>query len=378
MLNWTLTHDTIEKNELDKLSKFIKSTDKLTYGEQTELFEKNFSDWNQTKYSLMVNSGSSANLVMAIALKKFLNKDRIKIGISSLTWSTSVSPFSLLGYDIYFYDSQINNFGINKKDLIDSITNQKIDAILITHILGFPSVDEEIVRLAKNYGVIILEDCCEALGATVKNKKVGNFGIMSSYSFFYSHHMSTIEGGMFCTNNKKLFDLSKLIRSHGLSRELEPKTKDINWKKRFYFIEEGLNLRPTELNAFIGNLQLKKIDKLINERNNNFSYFISKLPNNYINNFDQVGISSFSLPLISKNRETFSKTLTILEKNKIEYRPLIAGNLLNHPLTKKFKYKKLSSNFKNSDLIDKFGIYIGNGSHVNKNKIDNLIKALHE
>ena len=163
MLNWTLTHDTIEKNELDKLSKFIKSTDKLTYGKQTELFEKNFSNWNQTKYSLMVNSGSSANLVMAIALKKFLNKDRIKIGISSLTWSTSVSPFSLLGYDIYFYDSQINNFGINKKDLIDSITNQKIDAILITHILGFPSVDEEIVRLAKNYGVIILEECCEAL-----------------------------------------------------------------------------------------------------------------------------------------------------------------------------------------------------------------------
>ena len=193
---------------------------------------------------------------MAIALKKFLNKDRIKIGISSLTWSTSVSPFSLLGYDIYFYDSQINNFGINKKDLIDSITNQKIDAILITHILGFPSVDEEIVRLAKNYGVIILEDCCEALGATVKNKKVGNFGIMSSYSFFYSHHMSTIEGGMFCTNNKKLFDLSKLIRSHGLSRELSLKQK-ILIEKRFYFIEEGLNLRPTELNAFLGNLQLK-------------------------------------------------------------------------------------------------------------------------
>ncbi len=374
-MNWELTNDTIEKFEIKKLSNFLLSTKKLTYGKQTELFENKFSKWNNTKYSLMVNSGSSANLVMAIALKKFLKKEKIRIGISTLTWSTSLTPFSLLGYEIFLYDSQNTNLGINKEDLMDSIRKKRIDAILITHILGFPSVDKEIIAAAKKFGVVILEDCCEALGANVDGKKVGNFGLMSSYSFFYSHHMSTIEGGMFCTNNKSLLNLAKLIRSHGLSRELE-KNNNENWKKRFYFIEEGLNLRPTELNAFMGLQQLKKIDKLIVERNKNLNVFLSNLSKNYIKEFNTNGVSSFALPIISKNKKIFQNTLNILDKNNVEYRPLIAGNLANHPLAKKIKYKKLSNSFKNSDFIDKYGIYIGNGSHVNQKKIQSLLSKL--
>lgn len=377
-MSWSLTNDTITKTEISKLASFIKTAEKLTYGDKTLEFENKFSKWNNSKYSVMVNSGSSANLIMAIALKKYLKKEKIRIGISSLTWSTSVTPFSLLGYEVYFYDSQLSNLGINRNDLISSIKNKKVDAILITHILGFPSVDKEIISLAKKNNIVILEDCCEALGAKVSQKKVGNFGMMSSFSFFYSHHMSTIEGGMICTNNKFIYELSKLIRSHGLSRELDNSQKETHWKKRFYFIEEGLNLRPTELNAYLGILQLEKMNKMIEKRNHNLKYYLENLPSGYYNNFKLDGVSNFSLPLIAKNKVIFKDTLNKLDKLKVEYRPLIAGNLLNHPLASKIKYKKLSKNFKNSELIDKCGIYLGNGSHVNKSIINNLFSELNK
>ena len=243
---------------------------------------------------------------------------------------------------------------------------------MTTHILGFHLLIR-IISLAKN-NIVILEDCCEALGAKVLQKS-WKFWNDVFFSFFYSHHMSTIEGGMICTNNKFIYELSKLIRSHGLSRELDNSQKETHWKKRFYFIEEGLNLRPTELNAYLGILQLEKMNKMIEKRNHNLKYYLESLPSGYYNNFKLDGVSNFSLPLIAKNKVIFKDTLNKLDELKVEYRPLIAGNLLNHPLANKIKYKKLSKNFKNSEL-QIMVTYLGNGSYVNKSKINNLFSEL--
>ena len=225
MKKYNLVTDTISKKELFKLSKWIRSAKKLTMGNLCIKFEKKFSSFIQRKYSIFVNIGSSANLLMAKSLLE-ANYLRNKIIIApALSWSTTIMPFEQLGYDIKLCDCDPNNLGLDIKHLEKLCKKYKPSIIILVHVLGHANNMKKILQICKKYKIILLEDACEALGSKFKNINLGNFGLMSSYSFYYGHHMSTIEGGMVCTNDKKLNNILLSIRSHGWIRNYENRDK---------------------------------------------------------------------------------------------------------------------------------------------------------
>lgn len=379
---WKLQENALTKKDLKSLSNYILKTKKLTQGNEVEKFEKQFSKWNKSKYSVLVNSGSSANLLIINAAKELYKwKNGDEIIVPSLTWPTTVNPVFQSNLKPVFIDTNFEDLSLNYDELKKKINN-KTRAIFLAHILGFPANIKKIKKIIKGKNIKILEDCCESTGAKIGKQKVGNFGIAGSFSFYWGHHMTTIEGGMICTNNLKLFNLIKMKRSHGFARELNKK-KHSQLKKKFsnidfnfLFLTDGYNLRSTNLNAFLGIRQLKKLNTFIIKRNKNYKKYINcldKYKNNFfiINNENSNSISSFALPFIFKEKKFLVKFKELLTKNKIEFRSLITGDLTKQPYL--FKYNK--KNF-NAEIIHEKGIYIGNNQFVNKNNFLTLDKIL--
>ena len=230
---WKLQENALSKNDLKALSNYIFTSPRLTQGKEVEKFEKLFSNWNKSKYSIFVNSGSSANLLIVSTAKelyKWNNDDEIIV--PSLTWPTTVNPVIQLGLKPVFIDTNFEDLSIDYKELKKKV-NKKTRAIFLAHILGFPSNIRKIKKIIKGKNIKILEDCCESIGAKVNGKKIGNFGSAGSFSFYWGHHMTTIEGGMVVTNDFKFYNLCKMKRSHGFAREIkrkENKKKKINIK----------------------------------------------------------------------------------------------------------------------------------------------------
>ena len=272
---WKLQNNPFTKKDLLKYSKYLINSKKLTQGEMVKYFEKQFSSWNKSKYSIYVNSGSSANLITVFAAKEYFGwKDGDEIIVPSLTWPTTVTPVLQAGLKPKFIDCNLEDLSISYNNL-KNVLSKKTKAIFIAHILGYPANIKKIKKIIGNKKIIILEDCCESIGAKINNKKIGNFGLAGTFSFYWGHHMTTIEGGMITTNSRKFYELCMLKRSHGFARDLDKKKlnlvsrkyKDID--KNFLFLTDGFNVRSTNFNAFIGNHQLKKLNKYINIRNNN-------------------------------------------------------------------------------------------------------------
>ena len=373
---WKLQENALSKVDLKALSKYILRTPQLTQGKEVEKFEKLFSKWNKSEYSVLVNSGSSANLIIISAAKEFFNWNKNdEIIVPSLTWPTTVNPVLQLGLKPVFIDTNFDDLSINYEELKKKI-NKNTKGIFLAHILGFPSNIKKIKSIIKGKNIKIFEDCCESIGAKIGKKNVGNFGLAGSYSFYWGHHMSTIEGGMIVTNNLKFYNLCKMKRSHGFARELDKKNhktikekyKNIDFK--FLFLTDGFNLRSTNLNAFLGIRQLKLLNKFIRIRNNNYRFFY-KIIKKYEKNFHLIkfrninSISSFSFPLIFNDIKNLNKFRKLLMQNKIEFRPIISGDLTKQPYLEKFKFK----NNYFSQIIHSNGIYIGNNQFVNKKKI---------
>ena len=309
---WKLQENALTKNDLKGLSKYILKTKKLTQGKEVVKFESQFSKWNKSKYSIFVNSGSSANLLIVTAAKELFKwKNNDEIIVPSLTWPTTVNPVMQAGLKPVFVDTNFEDLSINYEDLKKKI-NKKTRGIFLAHILGFPSNINKVKKIIKGKKIRIFEDCCESYGAKIKNKKIGNFGTAASYSFYWAHHMTTIEGGMITTNNFDFYNLCRIKRSHGFARDLDKslhkkikkKYRDINFN--FLFLTDGFNLRSTNLNAFLGIRQLKKLNSFIKMRNTNYKKFINCLKP-YKNNFhlvkynDYNSMSSFALPFIFKH-----------------------------------------------------------------------------
>jgi CDP-6-deoxy-D-xylo-4-hexulose-3-dehydrase len=272
-------------------------------------------------------------------------------------------------------DVNLNDFSFDYKKLKSSITN-KTKAIFVAHLIGFPSEILRIKKIIKNKKILILEDCCESQGAKINNTKVGNFGLAGSFSFYWGHHMSTIEGGMITTNNREFYNLCLLKRSHGLAREL-PINEQSKYKKKyakkefkFLFLRDGFNLRSTEINAFLGLNMIRKIDNWIKIRNDNYKIFINILMKHEKEFLIPLkkGISSFVLPFLMKGKNKKNKLEKFLNQNNIETRPFIAGNLLRQPFLEKIKSKK----HVNADFIDYNSFYIGNNQFVNKLRLKKL------
>ena len=365
---------TFNEKEVYEATKIMASTN-VTMGKRVKKFEKEYSDINYSKFSLMCNSGSSANLLMLSSLTSKMNKFDIKKGdeiiVPSLSWSTTVWPIIQCGLVPVFVDCDPITYNLDIIKLKKSIS-KKTKGILLVHVYGNPCEMDEIIKICKKKKLILLEDCCESMGAKYKNKKVGNFGILSSFSLYFSHHITSLEGGICCTNNKNIIENLRIQRAHGWSRETENKLKFIkkypDLDPRFIFVDLGYNLRPTEVQGAIASIQLKKLKKIIKKRRFNYITYLKYLK---LLDGDKIFIQKeskysnaswfgFAFTLNISKYPTLKRDniVKFLKKNNIESRPIIAGNIAKHPVMKNYKFIT-RSNLNNSNFIMNNGIGLG-------------------
>jgi CDP-6-deoxy-D-xylo-4-hexulose-3-dehydrase len=328
----------------------------------------------------MVNSGSSANLVaLSILTNQGIGKKRIQkkdeIITPAVTWATTVYPIINVGAKPVFVDVEKETYNIDP-DKIEKAITTRTKAIFIVHLLGNPCNMEKIQKIAKKYDLQIIEDSCEAHGAEFNGKKVGTFGILSTFSFFASHHITTMEGGMIATNDEKVYELGKAIRTFGWSRELKNKEvlkkNNPNIDSRFLFVNTGYNLRPTELQGAFGIHQIGKLDKLVKIKIANSKYW-----NNGLKKYEKFLIlptinkkyknTFLSYPITIRKNIFFTKNelVEFLEENGIETRPVMAGNMVEQPVTKMFDYKVVGK-LKNSEFIMRNSFLIGNHQGIKR------------
>lgn len=374
-----LANDTIDYNDIENLILWLKTNPKLTQGELTKTFEKQWSEWLGCKYSVYVNSGSSANLA-AIYTSILYKTNSRSIIAPAVSWATTVSPSLQLNLNIVLCDCDPDNLGLNIKHLKELVHTNKPDILILVHVLGIPNDIRSIVDICNNNNILLIEDCCEAVGSSIDNIRVGNFGQMSTFSFYYGHHISTIEGGMVCTNNEDIYDTLCSIRSHGWDRDLSTKKKqklrtewDVDEFNALYtFYDPGFNIRSTDLQAFIGLQQLAKLDNIIAKRNENYKRYLDLIdqkiwkPKAPPNSF----VSSFNFPIIHKKKNTITKKLT---QSNIECRPLICGSIGLQP----FWIKKYGvCNLSNADCIHKNGLYVPNNHRITKQEIEKICNII--
>ena len=366
-----------------KLAKFVLTSDKFTQGKQVEKFEQKWSEWLGCKHSLFVTSGSTANfLLIASVMEKYGLKPGDKVILPACTWVTNINPIFQLGLQPIFCDVNLKNysFDINNLKRI-SEKHSDIKMIFVTHLLGIPADVESYQHIFPN--AIILDDVCESHGCTdYYGNKVGSKSLGATFSFYFGHHMSTIEGGMISTNDSDLYDLMKMKRSHGLARVSDNFDSYINKnpeiEKTFLFVTDGYNFRNTELAAVLGLSQLKRLNKFIGIRRNNYFKFLSVVYEN--KNFHplqpSLGNSCFCFPFICKTKEIKNKLISLLKKYKIEYRPIVGGNLLKQP----YLNYQIDSNIGvlNADIIHENGVYIGNNQFVSNSDMKLLARIIEE
>ena len=385
-IQFPLMRNNILKNDFNVLIKFLKKKPILTQNKNVKNFEEKWSKWLGVKYSVFVNSGSSANLLQIQLLKMQYPKGG-EVIVPPFTWSSDISSLLHCGFTPVFADIDLDTLGLNT-DLIISKINKNTKAIFLSYIQGFNCLTEKLLKVLKKKKIHLIEDVCESHGAKFKNKKLGSFGWTSSFSFYYAHHMSTIEGGMICTDDKKTYHNLLMLRSHGMVREVKDnkfqkyiknKYKDLN--TQFIFKFPAYNVRNTEIGGVLGLEQIKRLDKNIAKRNKNFEYFINRLDKNiFFTNFDLTGHSNYAFNVIlkNKNHKLMNKILKNLEKEGIEFRRGSAGggNQLRQPYLKDFVSKKDIKELKNTEHIHFFSFYIGNYPELTSKKIDKIVKTL--
>lgn len=329
-----------EKKTKAALAKFIISAQQLSFGTQCLIFEKAFARYQKRKECVFVNSGSSANLALLQAL---LNLGKLKkgdkIGFSALTWSTNAMPIIQLGLDAIPVDIELDTLNVSSSKLADKLKKYPdMKCLFLTNLLGFCDDIDEIKKICKEKNIILLEDNCESLGTVYKGKKLGNFGLASTFSFYVGHHMSTVEGGAVCTDNKELAVMLRIVRAHGWDRNLDFNgQKEIRRKfkvnstfySRYTFYDLGYNLRPTEINGFIGNTQLAYIDRILQKRNRNYFSFMKTLSDRLDSYYPIKSthidfLSNFAVPVICRSRKIRDELVRRCE-GKVEIRPVVSG-----------------------------------------------------
>tara|TARA_B100000315_G_scaffold139369_1_gene128444 strand:+ start:352 stop:1596 length:1245 start_codon:yes stop_codon:yes gene_type:complete len=356
----------------------------VTMSKVTKKFEKIFSKKIKVPYSLMVNSGSSANFLAFQCLINPYRKKRLKKGdevlIPSICWPTSFWPIIQSGLKPIFVDVDRENFNIDLEDLEKKIS-KKTKALMLIHVLGNSTNMEKLVKILKKRRIILIEDTCESIGAKYKKKFLGTFGSFSTFSFYYSHQISSIEGGMICCKNKQDEGIIKALRSHGWSKDqgkLVKKFEKIN--KNYLFINSGFNLRPTDIQAAIGLSQFKSLNNFIKVRKINRKIIIKKIISDkrwknqvsFLEKNDNVEPSWFGLIMLLNKKLKNKKKLILdkLDKLGIENRPIISGNFLKQPALRKYKISQKSRNFPNASYVHEYGFFVGL-----KNKIMSSIEA---
>jgi CDP-6-deoxy-D-xylo-4-hexulose-3-dehydrase len=382
-----LMNDNIDREDINSVIDFLsqEKIPKLTNGPKVIEFENAWGEWLGTKYNLFVNSGASANELTMLALAHIVGEGEIIV--PPLTWISDISSVLFAGHKLVFVDVNLTNLSFDIEKLKSAI-NPNTKAIFLTHVLGINALTKELIDICQSQNILLIEDVCESHGTTYKDKKVGNVGFASNFSFYFAHHMSTIEGGMISTNNYQFYQVCRALRSHGMTREMT----DVSMRQQiidsnpdlnpdFIFLRPAHNFRSTEINAVIGLSQLKKLDAKNQERRENFDLFISNLnPDKYHVAINKEGNCNYAFIVILKNadmekRNSLENNLII---NGIEFRRGLSGggNQMRQPYFKNV-YKDFSD-FPIIEHIHNYSWYIGNYPGLNKEKIIKLLEVLNQ
>ena len=379
-----LVNDTINKDDIKALVEWLSQDEipKLTKGDLTVELEKKWSQFIGSKYSVYVNSGSSA-ILLSLAAFLYSNKIRNKkIVVPSLSWATDVSSPMLLGMEPIMCDCNLEDLSCDLEKLEDIFKKESPSSFILVSPLGLVPNMEKVVELCDKYDVTLFEDVCESMGSKYNNKFLGSFGFSSFFSLYFGHHLSTIEGGFINTDDEDFYHLLLMMRSHGWDRdlpkekqeELRDKYKVDDFSALYNFYVPGFNLRATDLQAFIG---LRAIDKLIdysNKRNKNFIIYRNQIKSNILDlKFNHnYYVSNFAYPIVNKNKDLIIKEL---KDNNIEVRPLIAGNMANKPM---WLNENKKEEMVNCELIDEYGFYVPNHQDLTEQEIYKIISIINK
>jgi len=384
-LNWPLMENNITKEDLDVLIKFLKDSPRLTQSSNVEAFEKEWSEWLGVRYSVYVNSGASANLITMAALKHLYGGGEIIV--PPLTWVSDIASVIQNGFTPVFVDIKPQNLCMDDEQVIAKLS-EKTKAVFITHVQGFNGLTDRLLNALEERGIFLIEDVCESHGATFKGKKLGSFGLISNFSFYFAHHMSTIEGGMVCTSNETIYEMVRMLRSHGMVREAtndEIKQEYIlgypELSPDFIFAYPAYNVRNTEIGAVLGRSQLKRLDENNAKRRKNFELFLKNLDTNkYRTDFNLEGSCNYAFNLVLKEpdpefRDTVEKAM---RKAGVEFRRGSSGggNQLRQPYLRKIIPDKEYEKYPEVEHIHFFGYYIGNYPDLKDRRILELCSLL--
>lgn len=377
-----LVSDTIDKHDINSLIEWLSQDEipRLTKGDLTVELENKWASKIGTKYSVFVNSGSSSILLTLAALKHNNRLKNNKVVVPSLSWATDLSSPILLGLEPILCDCNLKDLSCDLDHLEELFQKESPSALILVSVLGLVPDMDRVVELCKKYDVILLEDVCESMGSKYKEKYLGTFGLASFFSMYFGHHLSTIEGGFINTDDEEFYYTLLMMRSHGWARDL-PLHKQNEYKEKYNltdfdnlytFYLPGMNLRSTDLQAYIGLRAIDKLDNYSKIRNSNFNYYLSNIKNNELDltPHSDSFVSNFAIPILSKNKNSIVQNLI---ENNIECRPLIAGNLANKP----FWYENFNKpKLKNCELLDQYGFYIPNHQDLTNDNLNQIIKII--
>jgi len=385
-LDWPLMRNNITRDDLNEVIRFLNQDNPiLTQSTQVREFEREWSEWLGVRYGVFVNSGSSANLLTISALKQLYGPGEIIV--PTLTWVSDIASVILCGFKPVFVDICPRTLGMDTEEVLQKITPQT-KAVFLTHVLGYNALTKRLLDELRSRDIPIIEDVCESYGAVFNGRRLGTFGLMSNFSFYYAHHMSTIEGGMISTNDPDLYETLRMLRAHGMVRESSSdRLKQDYWEKHsdlnpdFIFAFPAYNVRSTEINAVIGRSQLRRLDKNNEIRARNLHLFLRNLdPIKYFTDFDTKGSCNYAFTLVLKKPDWVlcGNVMNALRESGVEFRRGTAGggNQLRQPYLHSIITKGEIKDYPKVDHVHFFGFYIGNYPELEEEKILELCSIL--
>ncbi|MDB5313989.1 MAG: arnB [Gemmataceae bacterium] len=386
-LDWPLMKNNIAREDLDAVCRFLQQDDPiLTQSKNVRAFEEEWSRWLGVTYSVFVNSGSSANLVTLAALKE-LHGAGGEVIVPTITWVSDIAAVLHCGFEPVFVDIDPRTLGMDNEQVLAKIT-PRTRAVFLTHVLGYNAISTKLLDELKQRGIPLIEDVCESHGATFEGRKLGTFGLASNFSFYYAHHLSTIEGGMVCTDDPDVYETVRMLRSHGMVRELDCNGRkwdyvdaypDLN--PDFIFAFPAYNVRSTEINAVIGRSQLPRLDEGNRRRTENLQLFLRHLdPDLYRTDFATDGSSNYAFTLVLKEPDAAlgDCVMTTLRRHGVEFRRGTAGggNQLRQPYLRRLFGQDAWKAYPNADHVHFHGFYIGNYPSLDRDRILKLCELL--
>jgi CDP-6-deoxy-D-xylo-4-hexulose-3-dehydrase len=388
-LDWPLMRNNIAREDLDAVCRLLQQDDPvLTSSKNVRAFEEEWSRWLGVKHSIFVNSGASANLVTMHALRE-LHGEGGEVIVPTITWVSDIASVLHAGFTPAFVDIDPRTLGMDNDEVLERITS-KTRAVFLTHVLGYNALSRRLLDELRRRNIPLIEDVCESHGATFEGRKLGTFGLASNFSFYYAHHLSTIEGGMVCTDDADLYECVRMLRGHGMVRELDSVSRkreladehdDLN--PEFIFAVRGFNVRSTEINAVIGRSQLPRLDAGNARRTENLKLFLDGLdPDYFFTDFATEGSSNYAFTLVLRDavERRSKRVMAALREAGVEFRRGTAGggNQVRQPYLRCVVGPEAWKRYPKADHVHFHGLYIGNYPSLERDKIAQLCELVND